>query len=716
MTDTINDDSKFLHYSAGVREWLLVVCLLCACSAFGKQNSGIDRKALVTRHNITIKDRNLKGPTQVGNGEFAFGFDITGLQTFSNNAVTMSYWGWHKFPLPAGQSPDDFKGQKWDTHGRMVRYDIQNPQQRELTNWMIKNPQRINLGRIGLVLTKTDGTAARLNDIRNPVQNLDLWTGIATSTFDLDGIHYTVTTIGNPNSDGIAVHITSSGALNGKLAVSIAFPYASLVEFGNGSDWNSPGKHSTKLYVKGNTASFHRVLDSTQYTVRLKWNGKGTIKKGEAHYYILTPDKDENGFSFVCNFDKKGTVATLDYFAQVKQMSINNWESFWKSGGAIDLSESKDQRWMELERRIVLSQYLMAVNEAGSLPPQESGLVNNGWNGKFHFEMYWWHGAHYALWDRWPLLNRSLHIYADNLDFYRKKAVEQGYKGVRWPKTIGDHDHWEWPCEITPLLIWQQPHPLFFAELDYRAHRNRKTLEKWETIVKATADFMATYSFYDRKNDRYVLGYPLQVVSENADPRTTINPTFELSYWRTGLKIAQNWRKRLGLPPDTLYDKVLQKLSPLPVRDSLYISWENMESMWTRYNFEHPALTGAYGWLPGDGVDTATMERTLKKVHDVWQLNRTWGWDFPMLAMCAARLEHGDQAISYLLDYPGFILDEHGLVDGGGPYPYFPGNGGLLYTVALMAAGWDGAPSQNAPGFPSDGSWVVKWEGLKPAL
>ena len=41
---------------------------------------------------------------------------------------------------------------------------------------------------------------------------------------------------------------------------------------------------------------------------------------------------------------------------------------------------------------------LMAVNEAGSLPPQESGLVNNGWNGKFHMEMYWWHAAHYALW------------------------------------------------------------------------------------------------------------------------------------------------------------------------------------------------------------------------------------------------------------------------------------------------------------------------------
>jgi len=34
----------------------------------------------------------------------------------------------------------------------------------------------------------------------------------------------------------------------------------------------------------------------------------------------------------------------------------------------------------------------------------------------------------------------------------------------------------------------------------------------------------------------------------------------------------------------------------------------------------------------------------------------------------------------------------------GGPCPYLPGNGGLLYAVALMAAGWEGAPKKHAPG------------------
>ncbi|HLO98155.1 MAG TPA: hypothetical protein VK171_06145, partial [Fimbriimonas sp.] len=138
--------------------------------------------------------------------------------------------------------------------------------------------------------------------------------------------------------------------------------------------------------------------------------------------------------------------------------------------------------------------------------------------------------------------------------------------------------------------------------------------------------------------------------------------------------------------------------------------------MWTKFNFEHPAISGVLGMLPGDGVDAATMRRTLSKVKQVWRFNEIWGWDFPMLAMSAARTGDGKSAIDYLLtSEERFQFDEVGLATGG-PFPYFPSNGGLLYAVALMAAGWDGAPKGNAPGFPKDGSWVVKWEGLKRAI
>ena len=44
---------------------------------------------------------------------------------------------------------------------------------------------------------------------------------------------------------------------------------------------------------------------------------------------------------------------------------------------------------------------------------------------------------------------------------------------------------------------------------------------------------------------------------------------------------------------------------------------------------------------------------------------------------------------------------------------YLPGNGGLLTTIAMMCAGWDGCKTDNNPGFPQDGTWNVKWEGFQ---
>lgn len=676
----------------------------------------IDRKAVVTRHNPEIREGNLRGPMQVGNGEFAFGFDISGMQTFSDNANTMSNWGWYRFPLPQGQRPEDFRGAEWEAQGRMVRYDIPNPEQGALRDWMVRNPQRINLGRIGLVLIKDDGSRAGIGDLTDPVQRLDLWTGTATSRYSIDGREVVVTTVGHPEKDAVAVRIESEKVADGTVGISLRFPFPSNTEFGSAADWDSPGRHLTELSPGTHMASFHRQLDDTNYDVHVQWDAGAVLRRTQEHCYELIPATDAREISFVVCFDKIVGNAAVPTFAQTRSASTRHWREFWEGGGAIDLSGSSDPRWRELERRVVLSQYVMAVNEAGSLPPQESGLVNNGWYGKYHHEMIWWHCTHYALWGRWKMASGMMEVFADNLATYRRKAAMQGYDGARWPKTIGDHAWWEWPLETTALLIWQQPHPIFYAELEYRQHPTRETLEKWRDVVFETADFMASYAHYDVAADRYVLGYPLQVVGENADPRTTINPTFELSYWLTGLRIAGLWRERLGLPAKAEYGRVYDKLSPLPVQEGVYVSWENIEDMWTRYNWEHPALIGAYGMLPGDGVDIPTMERTLMKVHREWKLHETWGWDFPMLAMCAARLGKPEMAVDYLLDYPAFDFDACGLVGGGrAPFPYFPGNGGLLYAVAMMAAGWDGAPSGNAPGFPSKG-WVVKHEGLHKAL
>ncbi len=91
-------------------------------------------------------------------------------------------------------------------------------------------------------------------------------------------------------------------------------------------------------------------------------------------------------------------------------------------------------------------------------------------------------------------------------------------------------------------------------------------------------------------------------------------------------------------------------------------------------------------------------------------------WDFPMLAMSSARNGDPEKAVSWLLD-PLFQFDDVGMPVGGVrvPTPYFPGSGGLLYAIAMMAEGWDGSEGEMSPGFPSDG-WNVRSEGLSRAL
>ena len=83
----------------------------------------------------------------------------------------------------------------------------------------------------------------------------------------------------------------------------------------------------------------------------------------------------------------------------------------------------------ELERRIVLSQYLTAVNCSGALPPQETGLVANSWQGKFHLEMHWWHAAHFAPWGRPELLPAASTGTARSCRRRRRTAAPPGLRG-----------------------------------------------------------------------------------------------------------------------------------------------------------------------------------------------------------------------------------------------------------------------------------------------
>jgi len=217
------------------------------------------------------------------------------------------------------------------------------------------------------------------------------------------------------------------------------------------------------------------------------------------------------------------------------------------------------------------------------------------------------------------------------------------------------------------------------------------------------------------------------------DPRSGDEPE-PLVYWRWALDVAQQWRARMGLPRDGNTDHVLAQLPALPKKDGKYVAlsshpdtWDNLAS-----RHDHPEMLMALGFLPGGpDVDRATMNRTLDGVLTQWDWEtKIWGWDYPMIAMTAARLGRPEVAVEVLMrEGPNNRYlptghcpqrsDEALRPDAPPGTPrreiavYLPANGAFLSAVALMLAGWDGC-TEEFPGFPKDGTWQIRMEGLKP--
>ena len=711
----------FLHTaSASVAGGLLLPHAARASDRGDPPSAGepVDRRARVARHSPVVRTFESFSALSVGNGAFAFTVDATGLQTFPDDykelpLATQAEWGWHSFANTGGYKDADALD-RYDAHGRQVPY--LSGQNGAAGKFLRENPQRLSLGRLGFVLRRRDGSAARSSDLTHVEQRLDLWTGTIESRFTLDDHAVRVTTRVHPTRELVAVRVESAGLDPSWLAIRVAFPFASTVHTGDPSDWTHPDLHTTRVAARGRRGvTWERTLDATRYWARAAWGGEGALATVGPHEFRIEPAVGGSSFELGIEFSKSRATDALPSVSATAQATSRHWERFWTDGGTLDLSGSSDPRAAELERRIVLSEYLTAIQCAGTMPPQETGETFNSWFGKAHLEMHWWHAAHFPLWSRAELLERSLPWYRAILPVARANAARQGYRGARWSKMVGP-DGRDSPSGIGPFLVWQQPHPIYLAELVYRARSDRRVLERYRDIVFASAEFMASYPWWDEANRRYVLGPPLIPAQESHPPRTTYNPTFELAYWAFGLSTAQRWRERLGLGREPAWDRVLNALSPLPMRDGLYVNTESAPTTFTDANQrrDHPTLLGAYGFVASPRVEPEAMRRTLRKVFETWQWPDTWGWDYPLVAMTAARVGEPTLAIDALLmDTPknryhpnGHNYQRPGLTI------YLPGNGGLLSATAMMAAGWDGAPSTSAPGFPRTG-WNVRAERLR---
>lgn len=697
-----------------------VLLMATVGSSIADATGHIDRHALVTRHNVTLTSPDPLTPLTVGNGRFAFTADISGLQTFAEYhergtpLCTQSQWGWHTCPNPEGYRMADAL-EDYDVAGRKVPYAsgaVPSGGYSPAAEWLRANPHRLQLGRIALRLTKSDGSEAKIEDLTDTSQTLDLWAGMLRSEFKAEGQHVRVLTVCHPTRDILAVRIESPLVAQGRLKVSLAFPYGNP-DWRNAADWDQPDRHTTQAQITGSQADLTRILDADRYYVRVVGSDRTRIRSKSPQVFEIDR-QDGDAMEVVFAFSATEIVEPLPQFDAIRVAVAAHWERFWQGGGAIDFSECTDPRAKELERRVVLSQYLMAVNCSGDLPPQETGLVYNSWFGKFHLEMHWWHGVHFALWDRLGLLERSLSWYESILPMARATAKLQGYDGVRWPKMVSP-DGQDSPSSVGVFLVWQQPHPIYYAELCWRARSDHETLERYRDIVFETAAFMASYAVWDEAGGRYVLGPALIPAQESYGRwrRTVLNPTFELAYWHWALETAQKWRQRLGLERDAQWDRVIRHLSRPTVRDGVYAAIETEPYTILR---DHPSMLCALGVLPQTPlVDPEVMRRTLDYVMAEWDWPSTWGWDYPVMAMTAARLGEPDKAIDALFvdaEKNRYLANGHNYQSARLPV-YLPGNGGLLAAVAMMAAGWDGCPDRSSPGFPDDGTWRVRWEGLR---
>ncbi|MEO5910530.1 MAG: hypothetical protein ABIP95_06555 [Pelobium sp.] len=693
---------------------------LLACSSGDK----INRQELVERHIIKIEKADSLSSLTVGNGEFAMTVDVTGLQSFPSFYAkgvplgTQSEWGWDSFKDTVGYDLNASL-KDYDQYGRKVSYMVQRkePQMSKgASNWFRENAHRLQLGNFGLEFYDAQGKALPISAIKNIHQELNPYTGIITSQYEVNGEEVRVETMAEQDNDGVYAKIKSKLIKSGALKVKLKFPYPTGRWEDVGDNYANEEQHQTT--IESQTKSFAAIkhqLQGSTYFATLNWSGAATVLEKQKHEFLITPDKKEEEFEVNIRFTPEQSTKKME-LKTIASANKTAWKNFWESGAAVDFSGSTDKRAFELERRVVLSQYLMRVQEAGHYPPQETGLTYNSWYGKEHLEMHWWHAVHYALWGRPELLAKSTDWYLKVEDKAKAIAQRQGFEGVRWQK-MTDNEGNECPSSVGAMLVWQQPHPITYAELLYRNDSSKEILNKYKDMVFQTANFMASFAHLNPKTHKYDLGPVLIPAQERFKAEDTFNPTYELAYWKWALEKAQEWRTRLGMPRDKKWDEVIQNLAPLPVQNNVYLATESAKDSYTNpeYKTDHPSVFGAFGMLPQTGmVDSTIMKNTFNLIWKDWSWQETWGWDFPMTAMTAARLNMPDKAIDALfMDVPTntYLVNGHNYQEQRLSI-YMPGNGGLLTAVAMMCAGWDGSKTEN-PGFPKDGTWTVKWEGLK---
>ncbi len=588
------------------------------------------KKSDIIKYNLKFNHIDSKNPVTIGNGDFAITLDQTGTQSLYETykdipLSTMSNKNWFY------KDKKNIKPSYVDGKAYML-FNLDND-----PNYQTNRQYPFKYSFMQILLYDND-KLIDINNIKDVKQELDLYKGIVTSSFNYkEKINKTISFI-YQDHDEFNFKLQSDN-----LNLALKFNYPSYTKNGYRLDIlpNVLVKEDriTLLYDDKNSLSFKL--------------------KSSSNYQIVenTLIFDDNNVSFSLALDEIKEGKLLD--------------EFWKCDNGIIIDNE------ELVKKMVLSKYLLHVNSTGIYPPQESGLTYNCWNSKFHLEMHLIHSL-------WNIYNNHVGDLVKSFDYYLsimpsslKRASLNGYKGLRFPKMTGP-DGEDSPSNIGPLLIWQAPHILFMLQEIYYLYNKENIIKKYEPLISGTIDFMI--SFLTLKDSKYQMLDPLLEACESIPLDRCQNPSFELEYWRYTLERQPKIDTVLYGHQRYDYLDITSKIITPKEDDGIYLKTYGVIDKYDLYK-DHPTEGFLMSFFKSKIVDKEKMVKTIDYILKNMDLSSYWGWDFPFLGL--SLLNCGEIEKSIEVTQLNTINNQY-LYNGYNTSPrddlkvYLPGNGAFL--------------------------------------
>jgi hypothetical protein len=302
--------------------------------------AAIDRRAVVARHALrtAVANATQLSPLDVftlGNGDFGFNVDATGLQTFNDTYATavpslldlntLSSWGWHSKPWSFPRTTDPaayLRAMNWSylatavsaTENRTVPYLVGSNLSSEYGGWTASNPHRAGLGQLALRAVRAgaalgdDPEALLAAAVVNLTSALDTWAGGVAAAFTLlapggAAFAVTVATAVHPDVDLVSTRVTcarTAGAGGCPTALRLALPYSigspPWVSNASANTWGFPDAHTSAVVVNASAPGATRVsilhtADDLATTIDCEWDDARWLfmRTDVPHAFALVP-------------------------------------------------------------------------------------------------------------------------------------------------------------------------------------------------------------------------------------------------------------------------------------------------------------------------------------------------------------------------------------------------------------------------------------------